>query len=188
MCKGFFKINFNGRLFVDFVNLFGIISMGVKMGKFKQINLSKGAKLYYVKNKISKSTMLRISFECGSRCDTIPGLAHFTEHMFFAGTKTMTRDEINKKYFDFIGSNAATSAGDIYFDANIFTKEFEEYVKTVAMLVTESTFKQKEIDKECGIIQQEIARKKDKYNFLASSKNKFNITGLALWRRLKLKI
>ena len=53
------------------------------MGRYKQINLSKGGKLYYVKNNISKSTMVRISFDCGSRVDTIPGLAHFTEHMFF---------------------------------------------------------------------------------------------------------
>lgn len=148
------------------------------MGKFKQINLSKGGKLYYVKNKISKSTMVRISFDCGSRCDTIPGLAHFVEHMFFCGTKTMTRDEINKKYFDFIGANAGTSAGNICFDGNIFTKEFEEYVKTVAMMITESTFKQKEVEKECGIIQQEISRKKDKFNMLASNKNRFNLTGL----------
>lgn len=152
------------------------------MGKYKQISLSKGAKLYYVKNNISKSTMVRICFDCGSRCDTIPGLAHFTEHMFFTGTKTMTRDEINKKYFDFIGSNAATTSGDIYFDANLFTKEFEEYIKTVATMITESTFKQKEIDKECGIIQQEIARSKDQFGRMAHRNNKLNITGMSYYK------
>ncbi len=146
------------------------------MSKYKQINLSKGGKLYYVKNNISKSTIVRIAFDCGSRCNTIPGLAHFVEHMFFSGTKTMSRSEINKKYFDFIGTNAATTSGDIYFDANIFTKEFEEYVKTVAMMITESTFKQKEVDKEIGVVQQEIAKYKDKYNMLAGNKNRLNLT------------
>lgn len=152
------------------------------MGKYKQINLSRGGKLYYVKNNISKSTMVRISFDCGSRCDTIPGVAHFTEHMFFTGTKTMAREQINKKYFDFIGSNASTGSGDIVFEANLFTKEFEEYVKTVAMLVTESTFEQKEVEKEARVIQQEIARSKDKYNRIADFKNRFNLTGLDLYK------
>ena len=146
------------------------------MGKYKQINLSKGGKLYYVKNNISKSTAVKISFDCGSRVDTIPGLAHFTEHMFFTGTKDLTRAEINKKYFDFIGVNAATNGYEIWFDGNVFTDEFEEYVKTVAMMITESTFKQKEVDKEIGVVQQEIARKKDKFNILSSNKNLFNMT------------
>ena len=148
------------------------------MGRYKQINLSKGAKLYYVKNNITKSTAVKIVFACGSRVDTIPGLAHFTEHMFFTGTKTMTKEQVTKKYFDFIGTNAATSSKEIFFDGNVFTKEFEEYVKTVAMLITESTFKQKEIDKEIPVVQQEIARKKDKFNILATNKNLLNITNL----------
>lgn len=148
------------------------------MGKFKQINLSKGGKLYYVKNKISKSTIVKISFACGSRCDTIPGLAHFTEHMFFSGTKTMSRDEVKKKYFDFIGSNAGTTATEIIFNGNIFTKEFEEYIKTVATIITESTFNQKEVDKECKIVQQEIARSTDKFDRSSSRLNSFNLTGL----------
>jgi len=148
------------------------------MGKYKQINLSKGGKLYYVKNKISKSTAVRVVFDCGSRVDTIPGLAHFTEHMFFTGTKTMTKQEIGKKYFDFIGVNAFTNDDSIWFDGNVFTKEFEEYIKTVAMMITESTFTQKAVDKEIGVVQQEIARKKDKFNMLSTLKNLHNLTGL----------
>lgn len=152
------------------------------MSKIKSIKLNNGGKLFYVKNNVNKSTSVEISFDCGSRCDTIPGLAHFVEHMFFSGTKKFSRSEINKKYFNFIGSNAYTNSGLVAFDANLFTKEFNEYVKTVAMLITESTFKQKEIDKECGIIKQEIARKKDKQTALSDSLNIYNLTGLKIFK------
>ena len=146
------------------------------MGIYKQANLSKGAKLFYVKNKISKTTNVKISFDCGSRCDTIPGIAHFAEHMFFSGTKSMSRQEINKKYFDFINVNAFTSNVEISFEGNVFSKEFEEYIKTVAVMITETTFDQAEVEKECPIIQQEIARKKDKFNALSNYRNMLNIT------------
>ena len=55
--------------------------------QFKRVKLKDGAILYYAKNNISKTTLVDVDFACGSRCDTIPGLAHFAEHMFFTGTK-----------------------------------------------------------------------------------------------------
>lgn len=146
------------------------------MNKLKHINLSKGGGIYYARNNVNRSTCVELIFDCGARCDTIAGLAHFVEHMFFSGTKTLSREEVTKKYFNFIGSNAFTSFKTITFDATILTKEFAEYIKTVAMLITESTFKQSEVDKECGIIKQEIARKKDKQQVLATYFNNYNLT------------
>lgn len=131
--------------------------------KYKQITLPHGGKLYYVKNNINSSTAVEISFDSGSRCDTIPGLAHFTEHMFFTGTKTLTKEEIAKKYFDFIEVNAATSTRYICFNGQIFTNEFEDYLKTVAMMITESTFSEENVKNEIPVVQQEIARQKDKF-------------------------
>ena len=116
--------------------------------KYKKITLPHGGVLYYTKNKINASTMLRLNFDCGSRCNTIDGLAHFTEHMFFTGTKTLTKEDVAKKYFDFINANAYTSMKSICFEGQIFTNELEEYLKTVAMLITESSFGQKNVDKE----------------------------------------
>ena len=73
--------------------------------KYKQTDLPHGGKLYYVKNTVNESTALDISFDCGSRCNTIAGLAHFTEHMFFTGTNTLSKEDIAKKYFDLDYSN-----------------------------------------------------------------------------------
>ena len=79
------------------------------MSKFKQIKLANGGKLFYAKNNISKTTKVELSFPCGGRCDTIPGLAHFTEHLFFSGTEKLNKAEVNKKYKHFINTNAYTS-------------------------------------------------------------------------------
>ncbi len=131
--------------------------------KYIQTTLPNGGKLYYVKNKINPSTVLDIVFDCGSRCDTIPGLAHFTEHMFFTGTKTLNKEDIAKKYFDFIDVNASTGVKTICFNGQIFTRELKEYLNTVAMMICESTFSMANVEKEIPVVLQEIARSKDKF-------------------------
>lgn len=145
------------------------------MDIIKKVDLIGGGKLYYVKNKISKTTDIDIQFACGSRCDTIPGLAHFSEHMFFSGTKDLTADEINKKYFDFIDVNAATTSKMIEFYGTIFTKEVGDYLSLVAKMITETTFSQKAVDKEIKVIQQEIARSSDKHGNKSSLNNDYSL-------------
>ena len=142
---------------------------------YKEVQLKNGAVLRYVKNSINKITATEIMFNCGSRVEEIPGLAHFTEHMFFTGTKTLNKEEVTKKYFDFIGSNAHTTYKNISFTGRVFTKEFEDYIKTVAMLITESTFTQDAVDKEIKVVQQEIARSKDNFRRKANEFHDYNI-------------
>ena len=120
----------------------------MSLRRYKQVELPNGGKLYYVKNLINNSTVVDINFDCGSRCNKIEGLAHFTEHMFFTGTDKMTKEDIAKKYFDFIDVNAATSLRYIYFNGQLFTKEFADYLSTVAMMITESTFSEENVEKE----------------------------------------
>lgn len=136
--------------------------------KYKQTKLPFGGQLYYVKNKINSSTSVDIVFDSGSRCDTVPGLAHFTEHMFFTGTNELNKEDIAKKYFDFINVNAATSTRYICFNGQVFTNEFEDYLKTVAMMITESSFSEENVQKEIPVVQQEIARQKDKFKILSA--------------------
>ncbi len=146
------------------------------MSKFKLATLPNGGKLAYTKNKVSKSTIVEIVFDCGSRFDTIPGLAHFTEHMFFTGTKTLNKDEISKKYFDFMNVNAFTNSKNIAFTGNVFTKEFAEYLSTVAMLINESTFTQKAVNNEIPVVQQEIAASADNFKRKSAEFHNFNLT------------
>ena len=143
--------------------------------KYLAVKLNNGAKLYYVKNKVNKSTCVDVLFNCGSRCDTIPGLAHFVEHMFFTGTKTLTKEEISKRYCKFISTNAYTNYRDISFTGTIFSSELGEYLSTIAMLITESTFTQSAVEKERKIINQEIAEYSDKYEDMAYTFNLYNL-------------
>lgn len=147
------------------------------MSKYKVIDLPHGAKLYYAKNRINASTSIEVSFPCGARVDTIPGLAHFTEHMFFSGTDKLTKDEINKKYFDIIYSNAYTNDGRIMFSGDIFTKELDKYLKMVSTLITETTFSSEAVEKEKPIVKQEIAGKKDNFSRKSHFFNRHNIYG-----------
>ena len=43
------------------------------MAKYKSLDLPFGGKFYYVKNRLTKSTMVKLQFLCGAREDTIPG-------------------------------------------------------------------------------------------------------------------
>lgn len=156
------------------------------MKNYKKIDLCNGAKLFYVKNTISRTTMVDVVFNCGSRCDTIPGLAHFTEHLFFNGTKQHDKKAITKKYFDFISTNACTNHAKIYFTGNIFTKELKDYLDTVSEMVAESTFAEKEVQNERKVINQEIAVYKDNNQMNAYYFNDYNLARDDLYKYANL--
>lgn len=136
---------------------------------YKIFKYDNGLTLYYAKNKINKSTAVEIGFDCGSRCDgDIPGLSHFCEHMFFSGTKTESKAEISKQYFDFINVNAFTNTKEIFFNGQIFTSELKNYLNMVAKLITKSTFSKKAVEDEKKVVIQEIVKDNDKYAKKAS--------------------
>ena len=65
--------------------------------KYIEYKFPRGGVLRYVKNKVSKSTMFEIRFDGGTKQNTIPGLAHFCEHMVFGGTDKLSEEEVNEK-------------------------------------------------------------------------------------------
>lgn len=144
--------------------------------KYKKIDLNCGAKLMYLKNKLTRTTMVEIAFDCGARCDTIPGIAHFAEHMFFTGTKNKDKKEVSKIFSDFINTNAFTSKSKVSFVGNVFTKEFKDFLERTAEIITESTFAEKLVKDERNIIDQEIAMLKDNNQMKAWYFNEYNLT------------
>lgn len=149
-----------------FLILRGIMS---KIYKFES-----GATLIYEKNTINKITNIRITFDCGSRCDNgVSGLAHFVEHMFFTGTKDKTKQEISKEYFDFVGVNAFTNSQTIRFGGDVFSKELGDYLALVSRLINDTTFSQKHIEEEKKVVLQEIVESSDNYKHMASRESAF---------------
>ena len=150
----------------------------------KYINyiLPNKAKIRYVKNKINQATHINVNFDCGARCDTIAGLAHFTEHMFFAGTKDLSKEDITKLDSQFPYSNAYTNLTEICFCANMLEKDIPNYLDLLAKKITESNFTMKAVKEECKIIQQEITRASDRNKMYAHYANMYNITGLRAYK------
>ncbi len=145
--------------------------------KCKKHTFPSGAKLFYAKNDVNKLTEVRVYFDCGARVEDIPGLAHFSEHMFFTGTETKTKEQITKEYYDFINVNAATSTKVIYFTGKIFTEKLKEYFDTVGELILQSTFSEAAVEKERPIIEQEISGSNTQYRGKAYMFNRYNLTG-----------
>ena len=137
------------------------------MAKFHKFD--SGLIVLYENNKINKATNIEICFDCGARCDgDLSGLAHFCEHMMFTGTDKLSKQEITKRYFDFIKANAFTSNNSIVFAGEIVTSRLAEYLTVVQDMICNSTFTPKAVEAERKIITQEIAQDADKHSHHAN--------------------
>lgn len=128
----------------------------------KVYRFDSGLMVLYEQNKINKSTNIELSFDCGARCDDkLPGLSHFCEHMFFTGTNKLSKQEVTKRYYDFINVNAYTTNTEIVFTGNIMTDKLPQYLLTVADMICCSTFKQSAVEDEQKVVEQEILQYAD---------------------------
>ena len=96
----------------------------------------------------------------GSRDEnsTTQGIAHFWEHMAFKGTKKRTSLDIIKS-LDSVGGelNAFTDKEKIVFYASVRDQYFERAVDVLTDITFQSTFPEKELEKERGVILEEMA-------------------------------
>lgn len=96
----------------------------------------------------------------GSRDETAQtqGIAHFWEHMAFKGTKKRTSLDIIKS-LDSVGGelNAFTDKEKIVFYASVRDQYFERAVDVLTDITFQSTFPEKELEKERGVILEEMA-------------------------------
>ncbi len=144
------------------------------MAKFYKFD--SGLMLLYETNNINKSTSIEISFDCGARCDgKISGLSHFCEHMFFSGTNKLSKQEVTKRYFDFIKTNAFTTNSNITFTGSIVTRRLAEYLSCVQDMICNSTFKASAIEEEKKIVIQEIVQASDNHIRIADELYSYDI-------------
>ena len=143
--------------------------------RYKTTFLPNGGRLVYCKNKTNKATYINLKFKGGALKDKIPGLAHFTEHMFFTGTDRLSKEEVSKKYFSVLECNAYTTMFCIDFRGKILTSDLETFLSNVHMMITESTFSDSAVEKEKKVVFQEINRDLDDFGFLAASFNSYNL-------------
>ena len=150
----------------------------------KYYKFDSGLTLLYENNKINKSTSIDIIFDCGARCDDkLAGLSHFCEHMFFTGTDKLSKQEVTKRYFDFIKTNAYTSYTDIMFTGNVMTNRLQEYLMAVQDMVCNSTFTKQAIEEEKKIVIQEIVRDADQHARHAGRFRAYELYGLCYFNQ-----
>ncbi|MBS7262621.1 MAG: insulinase family protein [Eubacteriales bacterium] len=90
------------------------------------------------------------------------GISHFTEHMLFKGTEKRSADQIAAEV-DRVGGqiNAFTGKEGTCFYIKVMDEDAELAVDVLSDIVLHSTFDQREIEKERGVILEEIAMVED---------------------------
>lgn len=105
------------------------------------------------------SVSVGIWVKIGSRNETesINGVSHFIEHMLFKGTEKRSAKEIANS-IDKIGGqlNAFTSKESTCYYAKVLDSHFDIALEVLADMFINSTFSKDEIEKEKGVIMEEI--------------------------------
>jgi len=130
------------------------------MEKFKKITLDNGLRIISAPKSDSLSATLLVLVEAGSKYEIkeINGLSHFLEHMCFKGTKKRPTSIDISSDLDSIGAvyNAFTSMEYTGYFAKARPEHFDTILDVVSDIYLNQIFDPKEIDKERGVIIEEI--------------------------------
>ena len=90
------------------------------------------------------------------------GIAHFTEHTMFRGTRKKSAAVISG-YLDRLGGelNAYTTKEEIVLHATVLKEDLPKAARLLFELATEATFPEAKIETERGVILDEIIQYKD---------------------------
>ena len=127
---------------------------------YQKITLKNGLRLMSVPMPAVGSTTVLVAVAAGSRYETrrVNGLFHFLEHMAFKGTqKRPTTLEISSEVESVGGEfNAATSKDITSYYLKVAAKHQRLAFDILADILTNSLFKEEEIEREKGVIIEEI--------------------------------
>ncbi len=110
------------------------------------------------------SVSIGIWVKVGSRYESFEnnGISHFIEHMLFKGTKNRSAKEIANS-IDKIGGqlNAFTAKECTCFYAKVLDSHFDIALDVLADMFFNSNFDREEVDKERGVVIEEISMYED---------------------------
>ena len=126
--------------------------------------LSNGLRVAVDEMKDVETVSVGVFVNTGSRNETVKinGISHFLEHMAFKGTKKRSSVQIAEE-FEGIGGriNAYTSKEKTVYYAKVLKQHAEFAVEFLADILQNSVFDKAEMEKERGVILQEIAMTND---------------------------
>lgn len=99
------------------------------------------------------------------------GMSHFVEHMLFKGTKNRSNEQLNRE-LEFLGGdyNAYTDYISTVYSITCLDEEFEKGIELLSDMVLNSSFDEKEMKNEKGVVLSEIKSDKDDIEDLSISR------------------
>ncbi|MDD4409908.1 MAG: pitrilysin family protein [Candidatus Pacebacteria bacterium] len=127
---------------------------------YNKVILDNGVRIISIPQKEVKSATIFILVKTGSKYETknISGISHFLEHMFFKGTDKMKRPIDVAEFLDRIGGSFNAFTGEEmtgYYAKTAYT-HFDLAIDWVSDIFLNSKFPAKEMEKERGVIIEEI--------------------------------
>lgn len=131
---------------------------------YSKILLDNGIPVIMETTKDTRSVCVGIWVKAGARYEPAEktGISHFLEHMFFKGTRKRSAMDIALE-IDSIGGelNAFTSRESTTFYTKVLDEDLEKGLELIIDLFLNSTFAEKEVQKEKGVITDEISQVED---------------------------
>ncbi len=134
------------------------------MSKQEIFTLKNGLRVAADEMKEVETVSIGVFVGTGSRNEelAINGISHFLEHMAFKGTKTRNARQIAEEFENIGGRiNAYTSKERTVYYVKVLKQHTEFAVQFLADILQNSTFDEVELEKERGVILQEIAMTND---------------------------
>ncbi len=133
--------------------------------KFEKYKLANGVRVILAPDNKAVSTIAQVLVETGSKYETkkLNGISHFLEHMVFKGTKKRPSTKIIAEEVDNVGGqmNAFTGKEETGYWIKMPAKHSLLALDMVADIYLNPLIKQKDLEKERGVILQEIAMYED---------------------------
>ena len=133
-------------------------------GKFNRLDLDNGLIALNEEINFAQSIALGIFVKAGSRDDIkeLAGLAHFTEHLAFRGTKTRTARKLALE-FESLGAytNAYTAKEYTCYYVRSLKRHFGEVFNLLADIILNPIFEESDFKKEKSIIIEEVKSLQD---------------------------
>jgi len=127
---------------------------------FKKTTLKNGLRIITVPQKNTQSLTVLVLVGTGSKYEKkeINGISHFLEHMYFKGTRKRLSTEAIAETLDKVGGiyNAFTAKEYTGYFAKVAAQHFELALDWVSDIFLNSILPEKEVEKEKGVIIEEI--------------------------------
>ncbi|MCX6740059.1 MAG: pitrilysin family protein [Candidatus Parcubacteria bacterium] len=133
---------------------------------YQKLTLKNGLPVILAPKKDSKAIALFLIYKVGSRHElrqNLYGISHFIEHLMFKGTQKRPSTLILSKELDSIGAefNAFTAKDHTAYHMKVNVGDFEVACDILSDMLNNSKFDKEELEKEKGVILEEIKMYED---------------------------